>query len=92
MIRVLIALSGCIFLFTVAFIFIGKEAIHIFIGSFSRIFAGTFSPFGFAQEYLESARTFIQSNSAMVVFSATATYVSAVNLIPLPATNGGMRC
>ena len=89
LIRVLIALSGCVFLFTAAFIFLGKEAIHIFIGSFSNLLTGAFSPFGSAQEYIESTRTFILSSTPIVVFSATAIYVSAYNLFPLPALNGG---
>jgi len=88
-VRVLITLSGCVFVLLVASLFLGKDVIQVFTNSFSTIFSGAASPTGSAQVYIDSAKAYILSNPANLVFSVTAVYFAAFNLFPLPMLNGG---
>jgi membrane-associated protease RseP (regulator of RpoE activity) len=87
--RALITLSGCIALIGLAVLALGYGGLEALASGFVQFTVGAALPFGRAQEYLGRGLTFSDTAPFYQVWGLVAAKVAAMNLIPLPLTNGG---
>jgi hypothetical protein len=88
--QVFIAAAGCMVLLFVALATPGVDGLQAFLGGFRQAIAGAISPLGEAQVLLRDAASFARGASFTVLLGEVAAKVTAINLLPLPAMNGGL--
>jgi membrane-associated protease RseP (regulator of RpoE activity) len=87
--QVAIALSGCAALVAVAWGLLWTAGLEAVGAGVVQILRGAVSPFGHGQGLVADVVHFARTASATVVFGCTAAKLAALNLLPLPALNGG---
>ncbi len=87
--QLLLPLSGSVTLLLVAVAILGKEGCSAFLSAFIQIPLGAIGPFSTAQNYFAACRSFLSDHGVLSTFALVATKLSAFNLLPLSAVNGG---
>ena len=87
--QVAIALSGCAALVAVAWGLLWTAGLEAVGAGVVQILRGALSPFGQGQGLVADVVHFARAAPATVVFGCTAAKLAALNLLPLPALNGG---
>lgn len=88
-VRAFILVSGSISLILIAELLIGKQAFDYFTNAFGQITRFILSPTQDAQVYIQKILDFTETSSIITIFSITLTKIAAINLLPIPALNGG---
>jgi membrane-associated protease RseP (regulator of RpoE activity) len=88
-VQALITLSGSIALLLLAVLALGYAGLDAIASGFVQFPVGAASPFGWAQQYLGRGLAFADTAPFYQVWGLVAAKVAAMNLIPLPLTNGG---
>jgi len=88
-VRAFIMVSGSISLILIAELLIGKQAFDYFTNAFGQITRFILSPTQDAQVYIQKILDFTETSSIITIFSITLTKIAAINLLPIPALNGG---
>lgn len=88
--QVFIAAAGCAVLLLIAVATPGADGLQAFINGFRQAIAGAVSPLGEAQVLLRDATSFVRGASFPVLLGGVAAKAAAINLLPLPAFNGGV--
>ena len=87
--QIFIVLSGCVVLLGVGYVAAGERAVQAFLSLPAQALAGAISPLGEAQALLTDCSAFVATASTTALFGVVAAKVAALNLLPLPTTNGG---
>jgi membrane-associated protease RseP (regulator of RpoE activity) len=82
-------LSGCAVLLALALAVLGAGAVKAFVELPAQFFGGAISPLGDAQALMRQAALALQAAPFAVVLGVVAAKAAALNLLPLPALNGG---
>ncbi|MDP9993778.1 membrane-associated protease RseP (regulator of RpoE activity) [Variovorax boronicumulans] len=88
-VQVLLPLAGAASLAVVALLLHPGSALAGIGHGFAQIVAGGVSPLGTAQELIEGARAFATQQGFLPLLGMLAAKLAALNLLPLPAMNGG---
>ena len=86
--RIIIAASGCLGLVLASLLLSGSSGLHAFFIGFIQIIKGALSPFNTAHTYLNSFYQYSQVHSFSAIFAIVAAKVAAINLLPMPGSNG----
>lgn len=89
LVQLVVMLSGCIALLSVAFAITPSEAFTAFKDGFGQVVSGAFSPLTRAQQLLAEANAAISRLSFLSLLALVAVKMAAFNLLPLPPLNGG---
>lgn len=84
-----VALFGCLVLLVLACVLAGSHALAAFLNMPTQIVAGAIPPFETAQKLLIETSTFLRDAPATLILGVVAAKFAALNLLPLPALNGG---
>ncbi len=84
-----VTFSGCFALLMLALAFQGTSALEAFLRFPSQVLAGAASPMDEAQSLLRSAASFLHAATFPATLALVAAKSAALNLVPLPALNGG---
>ncbi len=87
--QIAVASFGCLLLLIIAFVLTGSQAFTAFLSMPAQVLTGAISPFGTAQNLLDTAITFLRDAPATSVIGEVAARIAALNLLPFPASNGG---
>jgi len=87
--QIVVSLSGCGALILAAVVLAGPGAWRAAAAAPLQFILGAASPFGEAQDLLRGMWTFSASASTASVFGIVAAKMAGINLLPLPALNGG---
>ncbi len=87
--QITVALFGCLLLLVLACALAGSQALTAFLNLPAQVVTGAVSPFGTAQKLLFDSGTFLRDAPATLIFGVIAAKFAALNLLPLPALNGG---
>jgi membrane-associated protease RseP (regulator of RpoE activity) len=88
-VQVLLPLAGAASLAVVALLLHPGSALASIGHGFAQIVAGGVSPLGTAQGLIEGARAFATQQGFLPLLGMPAAKLAALNLLPLPAMNGG---
>jgi membrane-associated protease RseP (regulator of RpoE activity) len=88
--QVLVALSGCAALAALAFAAMGTACLPAALDGIRQLFVGMASPTADAHRLLHDALAFARSAPFVLLLGTVAAKLAAINLLPLPALNGGV--
>ncbi len=89
LVRLVIILSGCLFLLVIAYFIGGGEALYSGFLIWDQYFQGALSPLHDAQTLITQIASFVQSTEALVLLAFICAKFAALNLMPLGVLNGG---
>jgi len=88
-VQLAITLSGSLLLLVLALSMLGADGLFAFASAFGQVIEGALSPLGAAQHLLAAGSAFAQAQPFALTLGLVAAKLAAVNLLPLPALNGG---
>jgi membrane-associated protease RseP (regulator of RpoE activity) len=87
--QLLLTLTGPLVLIAVSVATLGREGVAAFVSGFPQIVHGAISPLHEAKRLISNGMSFVQASSQIESLGLVAAKLAALNLLPLPAFNGG---
>ncbi|WP_444944598.1 site-2 protease family protein [Microbulbifer sp. ZKSA006] len=88
-VQVFLPLSGCIVVFFISYLFLGRDSLNLFVSAFQEIILGGLNPLSTGQDLIQRSRDFIQQSSLISIIATVQIKLVAFNLLPLTVLNGG---